>query len=115
VLTIVVGSLVFCCLGFALASVIHDEDAAQPVTQAVMLPLYFISGVFVAASQLPKWLVDVATVFPVRHLASALLNAYNPNTHGAGFSAVDLLVLVVWGAAGLAIAVRRFSWLPLGR
>ena len=30
--------------------VIHDQDAAQPVTQAVMLPLYFISGVFVAVS-----------------------------------------------------------------
>ena len=41
-----------------LASVIHDQDAAQPVTQAVMLPLYFISGVFVAASTLPHWLVD---------------------------------------------------------
>jgi ABC-2 type transport system permease protein len=115
VLTVVVGSLVFCCLGYALASVIHDQDAAQPVTQAVMLPMYFISGVFVAASQLPKWLVDVASVFPVRHLASALLNAYNPHTHGAGLSVVDLLVLVAWGAAGLVIAVRRFSWLPLGR
>ena len=31
-----------------------------------MLPLYFISGVFVAASVLPHWLVDVADVFPVR-------------------------------------------------
>jgi ABC-2 type transport system permease protein len=115
VVTIVVGSLVFCGLGYALASVIHDQDAAQPVTQAVMLPLYFISGVFVAASQLPKWLVDVASVFPVRHLASALLTAYNPHTRGAGFSAVDLLILAAWGAAGLVVAVRRFSWSPTGR
>jgi ABC-2 type transport system permease protein len=113
--TVVVGALSFCCLGYALASVIHDEDAAQPVTQGVMLPLYFISGVFIAASAVPAWLADVGDVFPVRHLAAALLTAYNPHTRGAGFAGTDLLVVAAWGAAGLVIALRRFSWLPLGR
>ena len=115
VVTIVVGAVSFCSLGYALASVIHDQDAAQPVTQAVMLPLYFISGVFVAISTLPTWLVDVADVFPVRHLAAALLTAYNPHTRGAGFAGSDLLILAAWDTAGLLIALRRFSWLPLGR
>jgi ABC-2 type transport system permease protein len=113
--TVAVGATSFCCLGYALASVIHDQDAAQPVTQAIMLPLYFISGVFVAVSRLPGWLVDVADVFPVRHLASALLAAYNPHTHGAGLAGTDLLIVTAWGAAGLLIALRRFSWLPIGR
>jgi len=112
-LSVIVGTVSFCCLGYALASVIRDQDAAQPVTQAVMLPLYFISGVFVAASQLPKWLLGIAGVFPVRHLAAALLAAYNPHTHGTGISAVDLLVVAAWGAFGLVVAVRRFSWAPV--
>ena len=64
---------------------------------------------------LPTWLVDVADVFPVRHLAAALLTAYSPHTRGAGFAAVDLLVVAAWGIAGLFVALRRFSWLPLGR
>jgi ABC-2 type transport system permease protein len=115
VLTIVVGALSFCCLGFALASVIRDEDAAQPVTQAVMLPLYFISGVFVATGNLPRWLVDVAAVFPVRHLAAALLAAYNPHTSGSGIAGIDLLIVASWGVGGLLVALRRFSWMPLGR
>jgi ABC-2 type transport system permease protein len=114
-LTIVVGAISFCCLGFALASVIHDQDAAQPMTQALILPLYFISGVFVPASQLPKWLIDVAGVFPVRHLAAALLTAYNPHTHGSGLAALDLLIVAAWGAAGLAFALRRFRWNPIGQ
>ena len=114
-LTVVIGTLSFCCLGYALASVIRDEDAAQPIVQAVMLPLYFISGVFVAASVLPRWLVDLAAVFPVRHLAAALLVAYNPHTRGSGFAVADLLIVAGWGAGGLIVAVRRFSWLPLGR
>jgi ABC-2 type transport system permease protein len=114
-LTVVVGAVAFCCLGFALASMIHDQDSAQPVTQAVMLPLYFISGVFVASSTLPHWLVNVADVFPVRHLVAALLTAYNPHTHGAGVAGTDLLIVAIWGVAGLAVALRRFSWYPLGR
>ena len=114
-ITVIVGALAFCCLGFALASVIRDQDSAQPITQATMLPLYFISGVFIAVSALPRWLVDVADVFPVRHLAAALLTAYNPHTTGAGFAGVDLLVVALWGAGGLAIALWKFSWAPLTR
>jgi ABC-2 type transport system permease protein len=113
-LSVIVGAVSFCCLGYALPSVIRNEDAAQPITQAIMLPLYFISGVFVAVSVLPHWLVDVANVFPVRHLAAALLVAYNPHTTGSGFAFTDLLIVMAWGAAGLVVAIRRFSWLPLG-
>ena len=113
--TVVVGAASFCCLGYALTSVIHNEDATQPTTTAITLPLYFISGVFVPVAILPHWLADVADVFPVRHLANALLTAYNPHTTGLGFAGQDLLVVAAWGVAGLLIALRTFSWLPLGR
>ena len=86
-----------------------------PATMAIMLPLYFISGVFVAVTVLPHWLADVGEIFPVRHLANALLVAYNPHTTRLGFAGPDLLIVAAWGSAGLLIAVRKFSWLPLGR
>jgi ABC-2 type transport system permease protein len=57
----------------------------------------------------------VGEIFPVRHLANALLVAYNPHTTGLGFAGPDLLIVAAWGAAGLLIALRKFSWLPLGR
>ena len=113
--TVVIGAASFCCLGYALTSLIRNEDTAQPVTQALTLPLYFISGVFVAVSILPHWLADVGEIFPVRHLVDALLIAYNPHTTGAGFAGLDLLVVAAWGAAGLLVALRTFSWQPLGR
>ena len=81
--TVVIGAASFCCLGYALTSLIHDEDAAQPVTQAILLPLYFISGVFVAVSILPHWLAGVGEIFPVRHLANALLIAYTRTPPGS--------------------------------
>ncbi len=112
---VVVGALAFCCLGYAAASIIDSPDASMPVVQAVTLPLYFISGVFVASDVLPHWLLNVSAVFPIRHLAAALLAAYNPHTGGTGIRWADLGALAAWGAAGLLVAVLRFSWLPKGR
>jgi ABC-2 type transport system permease protein len=113
--TVIIGAASFCCLGYALTSLVHNEDAALPSTQAILLPLYFISGVFVSVTILPRWLADVGNIFPVRHLADALLVAYNPHTTGLGFAGQDLLIVAAWGIAGLLIAIRKFSWLPLGR
>ncbi|MEV4264242.1 ABC transporter permease [Kribbella sp. NPDC049584] len=113
--TVVIGAASFCCLGYALASFIRNEDAALPAAMAFMLPLYFISGVFVAVPALPHWLADVGEIFPVRHLANALLTADNPHTTGLGFAGLDLLIVAAWGTAGLLVALRKFSWQPLGR
>jgi ABC-2 type transport system permease protein len=113
-LDVIVGAAVFCCLGFAVASLIGSVDAAQPVIQAVVLPLSFVSGVFIATSELPGWLAGIGKVFPVHPLADALLVAYNPHTTGSGLCWTDLAVLAAWGAFALIIAVRRFSWLPRG-
>jgi len=80
--------------------------------QAIMLPLYFISGVFIPNVNLPTWLRDVARVFPVQHLADGLHHAFDPATRGTGFVWSDLAVLAAWGLAGLAVALARFSWTP---
>jgi ABC-2 type transport system permease protein len=111
-LTAIVGSLTFCVLGFALSTTVESEDAAQPMVQAVMLPLYFISGVFIPNVNLPAWLRHVATFFPVQHLADGLHHAYDPSVHGIGVVWSDLGVLLIWAVVGLAVALRRFSWAP---
>ncbi len=113
-LDIIVGAAVFCCLGFAVASLIRNVDAAQPVILGIVLPLCFISGVFIPVSELPSWLAYIGYVFPVHPLAAALLAAYNPHTTGSGLVWGYLAILAAWGSAGLIIAVRRFRWLPRG-
>jgi ABC-2 type transport system permease protein len=112
VVTVLLGAVSFGCLGFALASLIRDADAANPVAAAITLPLYFISGVFLPASTLPHWLLQVADVFPVRHFELALLTAYNPYSGGSGFAGTDLAIMGAWGAAGLVLALRLFRWTP---
>jgi ABC-2 type transport system permease protein len=112
VLGVVVGSACFVCLSFAVTSFIGSEDSAQPIIQAIVLPLYFISGVFIPTSQLSSTLKDIADVFPVIHLNNILFKAFNPATTGSGFAGHDFLILFIWGIGGLLIALWRFSWYP---
>jgi len=111
-ITAVVGSISFCILAYAFSTLIENEDAAQPMVQAVMLPLYFISGIFIPAVNLPSWLSHVAQVFPVQHLSDGLHHAFAPATTGIGIVWSDIGVLALWGAIGLVFALFRFSWLP---
>ena len=111
-ITAVVGSISFCILAYAFSTLIENEDAAQPMVQAVMLPLYFISGIFIPAVTLPPWLRHVAQVFPVQHLSDGLHHAFAPGATGIGIVWSDIAVLALWGAIGLVVALVRFSWLP---
>ena len=110
--TLAVGAFAFSCLGFALTTVIPSEDAAPAVTNAIMLPLYFVSGVFIPDSEIPSGVLHVADVFPVRHFFEAFFTAWDPNTTGSGFELGNLAVVAAWGVLGLLIAVRFFRWEP---
>jgi ABC-2 type transport system permease protein len=112
VLTLLVGSAAFCALGIAYTRLVGSEDAGPAMTNAVVLPLYFISGVFVPTSELPDGLLTVAGVFPVKPFVDALYVAFDPRTNGAGIAGGDLLVLAAWGVGGLLLAVRVFLWTP---
>jgi ABC-2 type transport system permease protein len=111
-ITAVVGVITFCVLAYAFSTVISNEDAAQPMVQAVMLPLYFISGIFIAPPSLPSWLQNIAKVFPVQHLAHGLQHAFQPGAGGIGIHWSDLGAMAIWAAIGVVVALRRFSWLP---
>lgn len=111
-LTLAVGAFTFSCLGFALTALIPSEEAAPPITNITVLPLYFVSGVFIPETEIPDGVLHVADLFPIRHFFEAFLAAYDPATTGAGFEWGSLAVVAGWGLAGLAIAIRTFRWSP---
>lgn len=110
--TVVVGTLSFACIGYAVAGLIGSVDAAQPIVQATVMPLYFISGIWIPNANLSRTLQSIASVFPVEHLAAAMHLASVHSGLGAALSPKDLLVLAIWGLAAAAVAARRFTWLP---
>jgi ABC-2 type transport system permease protein len=109
---VLVGAGSFAALGLAITAVIPNAEAAPPVVNATILPLLFISGVFFpVGDNAPQWVDVVGRIFPVRHLIEAYLGAYyGPPIFT--FSWRDVLVVGLWGIAGIVFAARRFSWEP---
>jgi ABC-2 type transport system permease protein len=110
--TLVVGAAAFCCLGIALSAAIPSMEAAPAITNATVLPLYFLSGVFIPDSEIPDGVLRFSDAFPIRHFSEAFFTAFDPNTTGSGFEWGHLAVVAAWGALGLLLAVRYFRWTP---
>ena len=103
-ITIILGSITFSALAYALAPSIRSSTAIQPVITLILLPLYAISGVLLPNSKNPDWLNQIASALPLQHLAHALHHAFDPTTHGLGISPIDLAILAAWALAALTLA-----------
>ena len=110
-LALVVGAASFCCLGIALTAAIPSQDAAAAIVNALLLPLYFLSGVFIPEDQLPDGVITFAGLFPVRHFFDAFFDAYVP-AGGPAVSWDNLAIVALWGVAGLLLAIKFFRWTP---
>jgi len=104
-----VGAAAFCAVGLAVTALIPNADAATPIIQASILPLLFVSGIFIPfGNNTPSWIMWVARIFPVRHFFSGMMAGFA----GTPFDWVDVLIVAAWGVAGLLFAIRFFSWEP---
>jgi ABC-2 type transport system permease protein len=106
-----IGAASFCCLGIALTALIPSQDAAAPIVNAMLLPLYFLSGVFVPEDELPSGVINFANHFPIRPFFQSIFDAYLPG-NGPALAWDHLLVVAIWGIAGLVLAIRFFRWTP---
>jgi ABC-2 type transport system permease protein len=106
---LLVGSASFCALGFAITAAIPNADASPAIVNASILPLLFLSGVFIPlGTSAPAWIVWIARIFPVRHFADGMQAGFL----GTTFNWTDVLIVAAWGLGGLLLSVRYFSWEP---
>ena len=101
------GVVCFAALGVAFSHLIPNEDAAPAYTNAVFLPLIFISGVFYSADELPEALKAIAEALPLLHLIDGLSAAI---IGGGNDVALSAAIVGAWALAGLFLAVRFFRW-----
>ncbi len=112
VISLLIGSAAFSAIGLAMTTIIPSEDAAPAVTNAIMLPLYFISGVFVPSTTTPGWVDAVGNLFPVSHLNQALQESYDPFADGPAWPWNHWLVIALWGLVAAAVVLKSFRWTP---
>ncbi len=111
-LTIGVAAAAFSALGLSVTSVIPNAEASPPIVNGIVLPMLFISDIFIPDDQAPEWLRALATFFPIKHLSEAMQTVFSPLVSGSGFQWDDIAVIAAWGVAGVFLASRYFSWEP---
>lgn len=109
---LLVGAACFAALGLAFTGLVRSAEGSSALVNAVYLPLVFISGVFFSVESLPAFLQAVAGVSPLTYLLRLVREVVVAGGAGLAGSLEELLVLGLWGAAGLAIAIRVFQWEP---
>jgi ABC-2 type transport system permease protein len=111
ILTIVVGMLSFTALGIGISTLVPNADAAGPMISIVFFLLVAFSGLYFPIKP-GTTLATVSGYFPVRHLITALLASFNLPPGANPWAWHDLLVMTIWGLAGVVVAVRRWRWAP---
>jgi len=110
--TLLAGSASFCALGLAITAAIPNADASPAIVNATILPLLFLSGIFIPlGDNAPAWILWIARAFPVRHFADAMQAGFL----GTAFHWSDIIIVAAWGLGGMLAARRYFSWEPQHR
>lgn len=112
VVTFVVGVTSFAAIGLAVSGLVPSADSAPAVANATILPLAFVSDVFIPIEDPPRWLEILGDVFPLKPFVNAFQNTLNPLVDAPGFSWGKLAVVAAWGVVGALVATRTFNWEP---
>jgi ABC-2 type transport system permease protein len=113
ILMFVVGVSAFAALGMAVASLVPTASSAAAVANATILPLAFISNVFiVSGDDAPGWMSTVGNVFPLRPFVLSIQDAFNPFVDPPAIDWGRMGVVAAWGVVGALVAVKNFRWEP---
>lgn len=106
----VVGVVAFSIMGLAVSSFIGSARSAPAFTNATLLPLSFISGVFIYVENAPSWLAVIGRIFPLRGFVEGIRAGFDSSLPAINY--VNLLVLLAWGVVGFGFLLKRFQWVP---
>lgn len=101
-------------LGMAISTIATNPRSAGAVVTLPFVALQFISGIWFQFGDLPVWVQQIASIFPLRWMALGMRSVFLPdsfavNEPGGSWQLGSVaLVLVIWTVAGLAVVAGRF-------
>ncbi|MFC6354537.1 ABC transporter permease [Luethyella okanaganae] len=115
------GVITSAFLGIALSAVPRSGKSATAVVIPIVLVLQFISGVYLRFDQLPEWMQNIASLFPLKWMAQGMRSVFLPESFaslepGGGWELPTVaIVLGVWLAVGLVVGRLTFRWIRKDR
>ena len=113
----VLGVTTSAILGIALSGLPRSGKSATAVIIPIVLILQFISGVYLTFTQLPVWLQNVASIFPLKWMAQGMRSVFLPESfevleQGESWNLPGVaLVLTLWLVLGLIATRFTFRWI----
>lgn len=106
---VVVGALAFAGIGMLVASRAQTTETVSGLMNAVMIPMWLLSGVFFSTDRYPAAMQPLIQALPLTQLTSALRAVI---LEGAGLGALvpNLLILAAWAVGTFLLALRIFRW-----
>ena len=116
----ILGLLSCTLLGIAFSLVPKQGKGASAIVAPIVLVLQFTSGVFFVFTNLPTWMQNFASFFPLKWLTQTMRYVFLPDgaevieASGEWQLGLSALVLTAWTVGGLALALLLFRWSPRG-
>lgn len=110
------GLIATSVLGVAISALPRSAKSANSVILPPVLILQFISGVYLAFADLPEWLQNVASLFPLKWIAQGFRATFFPDEFrfaelGSQWNLDQVaLALGIWVVIGLAVTLLTFRW-----
>lgn len=108
-LILIVGMFSFTAMGVGISTVVPNADAAGPIVSLVFFILVALSGLYFPIKA-GSGLATFTGFFPIRHLILGLVDTFNGIPGTSQWN--DLLVIALWGVAGVFVSLRRWDWSP---
>ena len=104
-------------LGIAASALVRSARTAGAVLNVPVVALQFLSGIFIhPITELPGWMVTVASIFPVKWMGQGFRSVFLPDS-ATTFEAAGswehgriALVLGAWCVVGLVLCLVTFRW-----
>jgi len=109
VLLCIVAALAFSSIGLLISARLSTTEAASGVANAVMLPMWILSGVFFSARRFPDVVQPIIHVLPLTATVDALRSIMLEGTPIASLGG-ELAILGAWLVGSFILAVRLFRW-----
>jgi ABC-type polysaccharide/polyol phosphate export permease len=108
-LLILLGAFEFAGIGLLVASRAQTIETVSGLMNVVMLPMWIGSGIFFSTERFPEAVQPLLALLPLTPLIKALRSVM---LEGAGLSSLggETALVVVWGVATFALALRWFRW-----
>jgi hypothetical protein len=103
------GGFSFAGIGLLVACRAKTIETVSGLMNAVMLPMYLLSGVFFSAERFGPEVLPLIKLLPLTALNDALRAVMLDGTHLTSL-VPECLNLAVWGVVSFALALKLFRW-----